>query len=63
MNYYDFESADQIDETPRERAPHRKSSGPGRDRKQKARRSAQRKQASGNVGGIHRRGSKRPSSR
>jgi hypothetical protein len=43
------------------RAPVRKATGPGRDRKQKARRTSQRKQGGATVGGIHRRGSKRRS--
>ena len=43
----------------RQRTPIRKATGPGRDRKQKARRTSQRKQGGATVGGIHRRGSKR----
>ncbi|QDT67463.1 hypothetical protein MalM25_03610 [Planctomycetes bacterium MalM25] len=50
-----------VDESKRTR-PFRKSSGPGRERKQKARRASRRKSGGASPGGIHRRGQKqRPS--
>lgn len=59
MNAYDDAYPEPGDEGDRSRPPHRKSAGPGRERKQKARRASRRKQAGAAVAGIHRRGSKR----
>ncbi len=49
------------EEPARLRGPHRKSTGPGRERKQKARRVSRRKAGGAAVGGIHRRGQKQRS--
>lgn len=49
-------------EEPSRVPPHRKSAGPGRERKQKARRASRRKQAGATAAGIHRRGSKKRAS-
>ena len=57
----DPDPSDDLNDLARQRAPIRKATGPGRDRKQKARRTSQRKQGGATVGGIHRRGSKRRS--
>jgi len=59
MNQSDAFVDEPQDNAPRCRPPHRKSAGPGRERKQKARRASRRKQGGADVGGIHRRGSKR----
>lgn len=61
MNAYDPDLSDVQEEPPRTRSPYRKSTGPGRERKVKARRVSRRKQGGGAVGGMHRRGSKRRS--
>lgn len=56
------DAADDSLELPRPRVPFRKATtGPGRDRKMKARRTSRRKQGGSAIGGIHRRGSKRRS--
>lgn len=61
--YQDDDSDDLYGEEPnRSRPPHRKSTGPGRERKQKARRASRRKAGGASVGGIHRRGQKKRSS-
>jgi hypothetical protein len=57
----DLDTNEEPNDLTRLRAPIRKATGPGRDRKQKARRTSQRKQGGATVGGIHRRGSKRRS--
>ncbi|QDV72462.1 hypothetical protein [Botrimarina mediterranea] len=57
----DLDPSDEPLDVVRQRTPIRKANGPGRDRKQKARRTSQRKQGGATVGGIHRRGSKRRS--
>lgn len=49
----------QFDKPP---VPRRKANGPGRERKQKARRTSRRKQGGNATSGMHRRGSKRRSS-
>lgn len=61
MNVNDLNDVEPSDDNDRGRAPHRKSAGPGRERKQKARRASRRKQAGGVVAGMHRRGSKQRS--
>ena len=55
----DPDPSDEPNDLVRQRTPLRKATGPGRERKQKARRTSQRKQGGATVGGIHRRGSKR----
>lgn len=59
MASYEFDEPFAGDDSPRPRLPHRKSTGPGRERKQKARRASTRKQGGVPVGGMHRRGSSR----
>ncbi|MEO0529413.1 MAG: hypothetical protein AAF266_02430 [Planctomycetota bacterium] len=59
MLHYDEDELSEADEPSRPRPPVRKSSGPGRERKQKARRASNRKQGNSASAGIHRRGSKR----
>lgn len=59
MNPSDYSELPSGDEADRPRVPHRKSVGPGRARKQKARRASRSKQAGESAAGIHRRGSKR----